>query len=138
MLKQSILLISMFIVTCATNKPYVQTEIKVPTIQCEMCEHNIESALNDVDGVKKILVNSQTKSVSIKYDSSVVSLKQFESVIAKTGYQANRIKPENKDHYERSIREFDHRLNIESDIDTFRKQDEPTIYLAIQYKFGNI
>jgi copper chaperone CopZ len=23
------------------------------TIQCEMCEHNIESALNDVDGVKK-------------------------------------------------------------------------------------
>jgi len=44
----------------------------------------------------------------------------------------------NKDHYERSIREFDHRLNIESDIDTFRKQDEPTIYLAIQYKFGNI
>ena len=43
----------MFIVTCATNKPYVQTEIKVPTIQCEMCEHNIESALNDVDGVKK-------------------------------------------------------------------------------------
>ena len=54
MLKQSILLISLFIVACASNKSYVQTEIKVPTIQCEMCEHNIESALNDVDGVKKI------------------------------------------------------------------------------------
>ena len=94
MLKHSILLISLFIVACASNKSYVQTEIKVPTIQCEMCEHNIESALNDVDGVKKILENSQTKSVSINYDSSVVSLKQFESVIAKTGYQANRIKPD--------------------------------------------
>jgi len=44
----------------------------------------------------------------------------------------------NKNYYKRSIREFDHRLNIDSDIDTFRKQDKPTIYLAIQYKFGNI
>ena len=94
MLKQSILLISLFIVACASNKSYVQTEIKVPTIQCEMCEHNIESALSDLDGVKKILVNSQTNSVSIQYDSSVVSLKQIESEIAKTGYQANELKPD--------------------------------------------
>ena len=94
MLKQSSLLISLFIVIFAANKPYVQIEIKVPTIQCEMCEHNIESALSDLDGVKKILVNSQTNSVSIQYDSSVVSLKQIESVIAKTGYQANELKPD--------------------------------------------
>ena len=94
MIKQSSLLMSLFFIACTTNKPYVLIEIKVPTIQCEMCEHNIESALSDLDGVKKILVNSQTNSVSIQYDSSVVSLKQIESLIAKTGYQANELKPD--------------------------------------------
>ena len=44
----------------------------------------------------------------------------------------------NKDHYRRSIREFDQQLNVESDIVTYRKPDQPTIYLAVQYKFGNI
>jgi hypothetical protein len=44
----------------------------------------------------------------------------------------------NKDHYRRSIREFDQQLNVESDIVTYRKPDQPTIYLAVQYKFGDI
>jgi len=54
MIKQSSLLMSLFFIACTTNKPYVLIEIKVPTIQCEMCEHNIESALSDLDGVKKM------------------------------------------------------------------------------------
>ncbi|MDP6533209.1 MAG: TonB-dependent receptor [Candidatus Marinimicrobia bacterium] len=44
----------------------------------------------------------------------------------------------NKDHYERSIRGFDKQINLKSDINTYRKYDEPTIYLAVQYKFGDI
>ena len=44
----------------------------------------------------------------------------------------------NKDHYERIINKFDQKLRVQSHIDTFRKQDDPTLYLAFQYKFGTI
>jgi len=44
----------------------------------------------------------------------------------------------NKDRYERIINKFDQKLRVKSHIDTFRKQDDPTLYLAFQYKFGTI
>jgi hypothetical protein len=44
----------------------------------------------------------------------------------------------NKEHYERIINKFDQNFRVQSHIDTFRKQDDPTLYLAFQYRFGTI
>ena len=42
------------------------------------------------------------------------------------------------EHYKRNISEFDKRLNVHSSINSYRRPDEPTIYLSVQYKFGDI
>jgi copper chaperone CopZ len=79
---------------CAGNHPIIESKISVPTIQCDMCEHNIHTALENVDGMKKLIIDPISKTATVQYDSSLIKLENVESYISQSGYQANDLKPD--------------------------------------------
>ena len=57
-----------------------------PDISCEHCQHAIEGAIGELDGVSKVNVDIPTKSVHINYDPQKVTLAKIEEVLDDTGY----------------------------------------------------
>ena len=58
---------------------------------CEMCQETIEGSLK-VDGVIKSNWNTDTKIISVSYDSSKISLDQIQKNIAAAGYDNEKYK----------------------------------------------
>lgn len=67
--------------------------------QCEDCKERIEEALLKMNGIKKVMLNVDTKMLEVKFDNSVVSLAEIKKEIAGVGYWADDVMP-NKDAYE--------------------------------------
>lgn len=72
------------------------TVIEVKTAKCEACAKTITKALERVDGVEKVSVNLEGKTVLVKYVPAKVTLAGLESAIAKAGYNANSMKRDDK------------------------------------------
>lgn len=66
--------------------------------QCEMCKEAIETALKDVDGIAKVLVNIDTKEVHVKFDNEVLTIDDVQTLITEVGYWADDKAP-NKEAY---------------------------------------
>ena len=62
------------------------TTLVAPDISCEHCQHAIEGALGNVEGVNSVKVDIPTKSVHLNYDPQKVSLGKIEEVLDDTGY----------------------------------------------------
>lgn len=62
------------------------TTLVAPDISCEHCQHAIEGALGNVEGVNTVKVDIPTKSVNINYDPHKVTLDKIEEVLDDTGY----------------------------------------------------
>ncbi len=62
------------------------TTLVAPDISCEHCQHAIEGALGNVEGVNAVNVDIPTKSVHINYDPQKVTLGKIEEVLDDTGY----------------------------------------------------
>ncbi|MBC8490110.1 MAG: cation transporter [Bacteroidetes bacterium] len=73
-------------------------EVKVPTVQCNLCKETIEDALDKVDGVNYVDVDVSNKIAKVKFDETKMNIENIEDAITAAGYQAND-KPENKDAY---------------------------------------
>lgn len=65
------------------------TEISLPSIQCGICEKNIEKALRELDGVISSKVDLENKKAVITYDNSKTVFKKLEKAITNAGYAAN-------------------------------------------------
>tara|TARA_S200000501_G_scaffold160645_1_gene151505 strand:+ start:30836 stop:31165 length:330 start_codon:yes stop_codon:yes gene_type:complete len=74
------------------SKEQTTKVINTPTIQCGMCQKNIESGLKSVPGVSKVTVNLDSKTTSVTYDAQKADIKNIENSISKSGYQANNVK----------------------------------------------
>jgi copper chaperone len=62
------------------------TTLIAPDISCEHCQHAIEGAVGNVEGVSSVKVDIPTKSVHLIYDPQKVSLEKIEEVLDDTGY----------------------------------------------------
>ena len=62
------------------------TTLIAPDISCEHCQHAIEGALGNVEGVNNVNVDIPTKSVHLTYDPQKVTLDKIEEVLDDTGY----------------------------------------------------
>ena len=62
------------------------TTLVAPDISCEHCQHAIEGALGNVEGVNSVKVDIPTKSVHLNYDPQKVTLGKIEEVLDDTGY----------------------------------------------------
>lgn len=65
------------------------TIIKVSSMQCGTCKKKITKALKQIDGVKEVDVNLETKEAKVTFDNSVVNVSQLENAITAAGYDAN-------------------------------------------------
>ena len=91
MLRPDTILLLILLTGCASN---VKTVIDIPTIKCQMCEQNIETALKELDGTKEIMIDRTDKSVMVYFDSTKINLTELEVAITKKGYQANDKNPD--------------------------------------------
>ena len=60
--------------------------LAVPDISCEHCVKTINGALGALPGVEAVSTDIPTRSVSLRYDSTQVSLKQIEETLDDAGY----------------------------------------------------
>ena len=75
-------------VSCGGEK--LDVTVMTPTIQCGMCEKNIEVGLAKVDGVASSTVDLATKTTKISFDAQKTDLLKIEKAISNLGYQANK------------------------------------------------
>jgi len=67
--------------------------VKISTsAQCGMCKTTIESAVNDLDGVKSVALNLETKALTVSYNSDELSADDIRNAVAKSGYDADDVK----------------------------------------------
>ena len=69
----SIFIVSLsLLISCSGDK--TTAELKLDTMQCLMCSINVEEAIVDLDGVKKIEVDLKSKSGKVIYKASLIDL----------------------------------------------------------------
>jgi len=76
-----------------SGKQYV--EIKTSAV-CGMCKGTIETAVENVEGVKSASLDVETKVVSVKYDGDVTNLDAIKTAITKAGYSADEVPADNE------------------------------------------
>jgi copper chaperone len=60
--------------------------LNVPTVSCNHCKMAIENAVGALDGVGEVTVDVAEKTVTLDYDTGVVSLETIEEAIVGEGY----------------------------------------------------
>ena len=56
---------------------------------CESCEQRIESAVNNLKGIKEASLNLDDKKITVTYFPAKVSAEDIKSAIVKAGYDAD-------------------------------------------------
>lgn len=60
--------------------------IKVEGMSCSHCENAVKKAVGIMNGVDKVSVSLEEKSVTVDFDSSVVTLDNIKQAIEDQGY----------------------------------------------------
>lgn len=60
--------------------------IKVEGMSCSHCENAVKKAVGSLEGVDKVSVSLEAKSVTVDYDSKAVSLDSIKQAIEDQGY----------------------------------------------------
>lgn len=84
----------------AQQKPEKVITIKTPTVQCEECQHRIESYLAKEEGLDKYVVNYRNKTVKVWYFTDRTDLETIKTAIANAGYDADDVAA-NPDSYQK-------------------------------------
>lgn len=62
--------------------------------QCDMCKEKLEASVGKMEGVKKVMLNIETKELIVKFDDAVVSKEAIVKQINATGYWADNSMPD--------------------------------------------
>ena len=60
--------------------------LNVPSVSCAHCKMAIEGAVNAIDGVDAVSVDIEAKSVTVDFETDVVTLETIEAAVAEEGY----------------------------------------------------
>ena len=52
--------------------------------QCEMCKETLEASIGKLPGVSKVMLNIETKELTVKFDDSLISLDEVKKEITYT------------------------------------------------------
>ncbi len=63
--------------------------IPVEGMTCYTCEVQVESGLQDLDGVGQVKASTPNKSVTVSYDPEKISVRQLVEAVNETGYRAS-------------------------------------------------
>lgn len=102
----SLLLLGLLLTGCGEKKNQQATSVNLETItistssiMCGMCVSTIEKTVSSVDGVKKVEVDLEKKTTTVKFDKSKLDIAAIEKSISNAGYDANET-PRNREAYD--------------------------------------
>jgi periplasmic mercuric ion binding protein len=91
----SSLMITLIMLVAGKNANAQETkmaEVKIKTSAvCDMCKETIEKNLAFVKGVKKSVLDVETKVVTVTYNPEKTSVEKIKQAIAKSGYDADEV-----------------------------------------------
>lgn len=61
--------------------------IIVDGMMCENCKKQVEKAIKNVKGVKKVIVSLEDKNVTIKYNEKKTNEEEIKKAILEAGYE---------------------------------------------------
>lgn len=61
--------------------------LTVPEMSCSHCENSIKKAVGTLNGVEKVIVDINSKKVSVEFDSLKVSIESIRNAIEDQGYE---------------------------------------------------
>jgi copper chaperone len=61
--------------------------LNVPSVSCNHCKMAIETAVGALDGVGEVAVDVAEKTVTVDFDTDVLSLESIEEAVAGEGYE---------------------------------------------------
>jgi copper chaperone len=64
----------------------IETTLSVPDVSCQHCVKTINGALGVVEGVAQVNTDIPSKTVSLQYDPSKVSMEKIEEILDEAGY----------------------------------------------------
>jgi copper chaperone CopZ len=93
-------LLSIFLVACASNKISAQTKSDTLTVRgtCGMCKERIEEAVYKIKGVKEAKWNSKTEILKVVYNSKKTTLQIIAEAAAQIGHDS-RLSAATKEQY---------------------------------------
>jgi len=66
-----------------------KTTLRSDELSCPSCVSNIESTLNNMDGVEQSKVHFNTGRIEVEHNAKMVSKQDLVEAIQKAGYEAN-------------------------------------------------
>ncbi len=76
-----------FLISCSSDTK--TAELKLESMQCMMCSINVEDAVADLEGVKKVEVDLKGKKGKVTYTASLIDMPAIEKAITSIGYSVN-------------------------------------------------
>ena len=92
-------ILSAFLILMSAESMFAQrdTTIKIKTSsQCEQCKKRLENSLSFEKGVKSIVLDIDTKEITVKYNPQKTNAEKLKIAISKTGYDADEIPADKK------------------------------------------
>jgi len=89
-----ITVLSLALIFATTAFAGVEKVVIKTSAQCDMCKERLEKSIGKLEGVKKVLLNVDTKELSVKFDNEVVSKDEIVKAINGTGYWADNSMPD--------------------------------------------
>ena len=81
------ILAACLLISCSSDTK--TAELKLESMQCMMCSINVEDAVADLEGVKKVEVDLKGKKGKVTYTASLINIPAIEKAITSIGYSVN-------------------------------------------------
>ncbi len=62
-------------------------ELTAPDMSCGHCKMTIENAVNELDGIEKVVADPVTKKVTVEFDESSLTIEDIQHAIEDAGYE---------------------------------------------------
>lgn len=94
-MKNSLLVLLLLFVSSFgfSQKPAAKTETVViqTSAECDECKERIEGKLNYVKGIKFAELDVDSRKLTVKFKTDVISLEEIKKEVSKLGYQADEV-----------------------------------------------
>ena len=94
-MKRSVLALAMGLIAITAMAKTIKTTVFTtsPQMHCENCENKIKGNLRFEKGVKKIVTDIDSQTVTVTYDADKISVDRLMKGFSKFGYTARELKP---------------------------------------------
>lgn len=69
----------------------VEASLSIGGMTCEHCVMSVTKGINDLQGIAEVKVTLDDSTAIVKYDASVVNIKDIEAAVGKRGYRVKAV-----------------------------------------------